>query len=213
MPETAQSGLWDPRDVYRGEASGTWPAADATLGGMQLVMPTSIATTGAFASASINHSGSVTFNACETVALNGVFTAEYDNYKIIIRHGGIGTGGGDVRMRLRVSGTDSTATTDYNFQLLKADATSVTGSRVTTQGNWNISGVNTLAANGISLDIYAPFLSSPTAFRSVNVCRNPDIQDHAGTHELSTSYDGFNIVSFDLLPTDGLISVYGLVGA
>jgi len=142
------------------------------------------------------------------LSLNGVFSADYDNYRIVIRHGAISVGGGDITMRLRASGTDSTATTDYNHQKLEAAASTVSAARVTTQGSWTISGINTDDAGGMIIDIYAPYLSTPTAFRSVTVCRNPDIQDNAGTHELSTAYDGFSINLY--LGTSGRVAVYGM---
>lgn len=214
MPETAQSGLWDPRDVYRGEASGTWPAADATLGGMQLVMPTSIATTGAFASASINHSGSVTFNACATLSLNGVFTSSYDNYMVAIR-GTSSDDAGAVGARLRASTTDASGT-NYAIQRLDASSTTVGAGRVTSHTFTRLMVLDDGQRSGGVAYLFGPYLAQPTAFRSVSASAYLDayIRDWASTHSLSTSYDGITLANeFGAATISGLVSVYGLVGA
>jgi hypothetical protein len=200
-------------------AYGFTSGAPEVLGGMVLITPTSIASTGTGNSSSINANGSVTFSTCETLSLNGVFTADYDNYVVSIRATAGGTTEGSFLARLRSSGTDSTATTDYNSQQLSADSTTITGQRRTADGFFRIGriiGTNDVKAGGYSVSFYGPYLSQPTAFRSTdgNGSGGAAIYDFAGTHELSSSYDGVTLFAGIGGETiSGLVSVYGLVGA
>jgi hypothetical protein len=59
--------------------------------------------------------------------------------------------------------------------------------------------------------LYGPFLSQPTAFRSISADTSSDasIYDAAGTHELSTSYDGITIYPTGV-SLSGLVCVYGM---
>jgi hypothetical protein len=190
----------------------TSAGAPEVLGGMVLITPTSIVSTGTGNSSSIGANGSVTFTSCETVSLNGVFTSTYDNY-FVVYECGPPSGATTLYWRLRSSGTDSTATTDYNAQLLTAESTTVSGERRTADGLMSLGALGTTYRTGVTATIYGPFLSQPTASRSVNAgsVSNASIADVAGTHELSTSYDGITFVCGVVL--SGKVSVYGLVGA
>lgn len=191
-----------------GFTSGSGPEV---LGGMVLVAPASVDVSGTGSSATVNANGSISFTSCTSVSLNGVFTADYDNYMIVTYN--TSTGSLDLS-RLRVAGSDSTATTDYNDQNLVASSTSVSALRTTSSGYWSMwqSGSN-YTPSGTAY-IYGPFLAQPTAFRSLNVDSDaPVLRDYAGTHELSTSYDGITIYTSSTTGRSGLISVYGLVGA
>ena len=75
--------------------------------GLHLITPTSIASTGTGNSSSINTNGSVTFSTCATLSLNGVFSADYDNYMIVMRHVGSDASAFNIDLRLRLSGTDA----------------------------------------------------------------------------------------------------------
>ena len=67
---------------------------------------------------------------------------------------------------------------------------------------------------GDTIYVYGPALAQPTASRNVNAGAqsNAYIGDRAAIHSLSTAYDGLTL--FPASGTfDGLVSVYGLVGA
>jgi hypothetical protein len=183
---------------------------------MVLVAPTSVDKTGTGSTATINSSGSVTFDTCTAVSLNGIFTADYDNYMIVMRLQQFNDST-TLAGRLRVSGTDSTATTDYNTQQLTATATSIAGARNTNEGYWRLTYSSIDYRNGQTIYLYGPKLAQPTAFRNVTVdsFSGGYIYDTAGTHELSTAYDGITVFFASTLTGTftGLISVYGLVGA
>jgi hypothetical protein len=163
----------------------------ATGDGLVSMAPTSIAYSGT--SAGINADGGVDFSAVTSLSLNGVFTSDYDNYLIVVRKvSSVATG---VQGRLRLSGTDATAT-NYTFQLLRADGSAVSGQRFTTQDHVRVFGGGTALRDGGSLQVYGPALAQPTAFRSTTVDSylNANLDDLAGTHSLSTAYDGISFI-------------------
>lgn len=173
--------------------------------GLVTMTPTSIVHSGT--SASINADGSVDFSAVTSLSLNGVFTSAHDNYVVIVRKSMTADTG--VRGRLRLSGTDATAT-NYTFQLLRADGSAVTGERFTTQDHVRVSGGGTAQRDGLSLHIYGPALAQPTAFRGVDVDSylSANLDDLAGTHSLSTAYDGLTLYPASGSMT-GNVAVFG----
>jgi len=186
-----------------------WSAASASeeLGGMVLLTPTSIDYTGT--SATVGTNGSVEFTAVSSLSLNGVFSADYDNYMIV--HRANASAPDNVSFKFRQSGTDSS--TGYTQQLLTANSTNVTGSRSTTVAV-NVSAVYGTQRAGFVLNVYGPFLSQPTAMRSAAILDfdSAAIRDTAATHSVVDSYDGFTTYMGGQNMT-GLVSVYGIRGA
>lgn len=194
-----------------------WSSAqpDEVLGGMVLITPTSITSTGAGNSSSIGTNGSVTFTACTTLSLNGVFTSSFDNYVIVMQTSS--SGGGDLSYRLRASGTDASGA-NYHWQYVRANNTTLSaarGSALTTGaiGSVDITGT---ARDGHLLYLYFPFTASATSTRSVEAYsgfNNPgaEIYDYAGYHSLAASYDGITIYPGSG-SISGLISIYGMRG-
>ena len=204
-------GRWSPNKVRARVLDGTWVSTEE-LGGMVLLTPTSIAYSGT--SASIGANGSVEFSACSSLSLNGVFSADYDNYMVAVS-GTTSNNAGQIRFRMRTSGTDATGS-DYTRQRLSADGTTVSGPRDVSQ----IAGVLGYLDDGLSSGttgvIYGPYLAQPTASRGITASAYNDayIGDYATTHSLSVSYDGITFSpDFGTQTITGLISVYGLVGA
>jgi len=183
--------------------------------GLELIKPTSIASTGTGNSSSINTNGSVTCSSAVTLSLNGVFSSTYDNYLLVVRHVKTGSDLFDsIRIRMRLSGTD--ATTNYTFQDVYADSTTVAGARDTTTAAF-LTSYTDAGHNGFVMYFYGPNLAQPTAVRAVGgYCSGgigtPILRDIAGTHSTATAYDGITLFTstgsrrFDL----GLVAVYGM---
>jgi hypothetical protein len=177
--------------------------------GLILLTPTTIAYTGT--SATISANGSVTFANCTALSLNGVFSADYDNYQIVMNFFGGAGSSQQVFYRLRNSGVDATAT-DYTWQSLLANHTSISSVRTTSTnyGYMVVAGVD--AWSGCIGNIYGPYLSQPTASRSVNsssLSTGSVIWDFATTHSLSSSYDGISLIpGGDHI--SGRVAVYGM---
>jgi hypothetical protein len=144
--------------------------------------------------------------------LNGVFSADYDNYMIVMRHID-STFNAAINTRLRLSGTDA-SDTGYTFQRLDAAGTTIAASRSSSQTSGRVSSVSDSLQNGFALYFYGPFLTQPTAYRSVTVENGGSpgvvgILDYAGTHSVSTAYDGMTFLAASGTIT-GRIAVYGM---
>jgi hypothetical protein len=174
--------------------------------GLVSMTPTSIAHSGT--SASINADGGVDFTAVTSLSLNGVFTSEMDNY-LVVSSVTVAAGIPSLLLQLRASGSDATGT-NYTRQSLDIFGTTRSAARSTSQSSWTITAPDDIAPNGITLHMYGPALAQPTAVRSVTIYSydGASIWDQAGTHSLSTSYDGFTI-SLTSSNITGTIHVFG----
>ena len=180
------------------------------MNGLYLIKPTSIVSTGTGNSSSINTNGSVTFSTCATLSLNGVFSADYDNYMIVMRMNA--SNNASLFMRLRANGTDNTTASSYVRQYYEANGTTIGAGRVT--GDTSVvAGSYPAQRDGMVLNIYGPFLSQPTAYRSITVAGylSAYINDWAATHNQSTAYDGVSFYPDSGLTFTGLLGVYGMV--
>lgn len=174
--------------------------------GLVVMTPTSIAYSGT--SASINADGSVDFSAVTSLSLNGVFTGDYDNYMVAIRNTANGTD--NLCYRLRSSGSDTTTST-YTRQFVYANGTSVTGLRTTLTLAYINAPYNTQSI-GTALYFFGPYLSQPTAARSITVFdqSSAGIYDNASTQSSSTSFDGFTLLTEGAtVAVTGLLTVFG----
>ena len=200
--DTVKFGSLDVTSLYLG-SNEAWTASKP---GMVLLTPTSI--THAGTSASVGANGQVTFTAVTSLSLNGVFSADFDNYVVNMRHNGSADTG--IALRMRSSGTDASGN-DYTYQLLSADSTAVSGSR-TSSTNLGVIGIVSIAQRGgDTAYFFCPFLAQPTAVRTVSAraLSNAAIYDYATTHSLSISYDGFTAFPASGNMT-GTLQVYGV---
>lgn len=179
------------------------------LDGHHLITPTSTAKTGTGSTATINTNGSVTFSSCATLSLNGVFSADYDNYIIMVR-GDVGAFVA-VEARLRLNGTDDSTANSYVRQGLFGSGTSVTSSRVTAN-HTRLGNVDSTQKFGVVVHLYGPFLAQPTAIRSIGALdlSSAYIEDYATTHNQSVAYDGLTLYP-SASTFEGLVCVYGAV--
>jgi hypothetical protein len=143
--------------------------------------------------------------------LNGVFSADYDNYMVVVR-GTVtsGAGGQTWRYRLRASGADNSTASSYVQQYLYASSTSVLGNRYTDNFS-RIMGVYDANQVGFVCNFYGPYLAQPTAARpiAVNSQSGAGMYEFASTHNQSTSYDGLTFFT-DAASLNGRVAVYGM---
>ena len=175
------------------------------INGLVVMTPSSIAYSGT--SASINADGSVDFSAVTSLSLNGVFTSAYDNYMVVMRY--VSGTNDAMNFRLRASGTDNSTANSYVTQSLDASSTAINASRTTS--NLGIAAALASAQrSGFSFYCYGPYLAQPTAFRSINPNGISDarLDDRAGTHNQSTSYDGISFIAASN-NFSGLLTVFG----
>jgi hypothetical protein len=176
--------------------------------GLILLTPTSVDHTGT--SATISANGSVSFTAVTQLRLNGVFSANYDNYIIVQRQLESTTNAEIVYMRLSDGGADNSTASSYVSQTLNAGSTTVAATR-NTADIARISISDGDSNDGFILNVYGPYLAQPTAWRSITCVGDAGarIYDYAGTHNQSTSYDGFNI-TLSGGSISGRVAVYGM---
>ena len=177
--------------------------------GMVLVSPTSIDHSGT--SATLGENGQVTFNAVTSLSLNGVFTADFDNYVISIQHdNATDSNSYSLQGRLRLSGSDASGT-NYTRQRLSASSTTVSAERTTGADLLDI-GRGSGTPSGQTIFVYGPFLAQPTAFRNIGVdsSSGATIGENVMTHSLSTSYDGITIYPGSGKSITGTLTVMGV---
>ena len=168
---------------------------------MTLITPSSVAGSG------VSLSGAkVTFTSAANMTLNGVFST-YDNYLVVIRC--LGNTNINMQLRMVASGTPATGS-NYTTQEIYAAGAVVGAARASgTIASFQFFGSENM--NGTHLHLYGPALAQPTAFRAVGA-RGTDgaqIDECAGTHSLSTSYDGLYISATNGNIT-GALQVYGV---
>lgn len=171
--------------------------------GLIMIRPTSVAGTGVTLS-----NGKVTFASASTISVNGCFTSSYDNYRVMVTSTS-GSTSERLLIRMRASGTDNSGATAYGFSLVQSATSGAwinldfsTGTSSLTCGYKN----STLRSSE-SLDLYAPFLAEQTA---IVVSGQYGVIPFVGggSHNVSTSYDGFSLICATGDVT-GSLRVYG----
>ena len=181
-----------------------------TIAGLKLIVPTSATATGAGSSASVSATGKVTFTSAVTTSVNGCFTSTYDNYLVVVRTKDTIDGQG-FELRLRVGGSDASGS-NYVFQQMHANNTTVAGSRTTGQTKAQVMLTSdTTYGQGTHLYFYQPALAQPTLIRGVSATTFSSVAslyDYVATHSLSTAYDGFTLLNPNGNST-GALTIYG----
>lgn len=148
-----------------------------------------------------------TYTAVASQSVNDVFSATYENYKIIIRQGAQASGG-DHRLKLRVGGADSSASYYLGGEIANVGGTSnISENNVTTGFQINQNNISELST---TMDIIAPFLTEKTRVNGLSTSRYTTTNRgmyFGGVHDLANSYTGFTIINQG--NQTGKIFVYG----
>jgi hypothetical protein len=175
-----------------------------------MVLLTDYTITHAGTSATLTN-GQVTFTAVTSLSLNGVFTAGFDNYVVVL---GCAASASDINVavRLRASGSDNSTASSYTRQILYADSTTIFSSRASADLGGAYAHASSTSRNISVGHFYGPFLAQPTAVRTVIASgyASAYIQDVAITHNQSTSYDGFTLIPGSTTNITGSLQVYGV---
>jgi hypothetical protein len=173
-----------------------------TLGGLSPATPTTIANSGGSASLTEN---TVSFSGVSSVSLNGCFTTDYENYRVLIW--GTASSSNNVQLRMRLAGSDaSTSAYNYGAAYISTGAaafeTGATAQTVAFISRW-ISGVN----NATDIEMANPAIAADTNMTSTTGNGGSRF-DHFAYHDVATAYDGFSIIPGAGTLT-GSIAVYG----
>lgn len=152
------------------------------------------------------------FSAVSSVSLNNVFSATYENYRILATM--TASGACDFYFRLRVGGSDNSTASSYIDERLQADGTTVSCFRQT-ENLATIAGLNSTYRNSFSLDIFRPAVAEVTNYQSQNYysTNNASIRLYAGVHNQSTAYDGLTFFASGGNTFTGKLKIYGYKGA
>lgn len=175
--------------------------------GLVAVAPTSIANSGGSASLS-NYT--VSFSGVSSVSLNGVFSGDYDNYRLIVDVESM-SGENTVYTRFRASGSDATGS---NYE-----STAFYFYGGPTSGIVHFAGVDygwlgTISADGlITADIAWPAVARNTVANVQRVAAQASVAKTVMTvgglrHTVATAYDGITLYPNTGTFT-GSLSIYG----
>ena len=135
-----------------------------------------------------------TFTTVGTVNVNNCFTSDYVNYRLIVKLSASSTTQ-SVSMRMRASGTDSSAS--YYFSGLGSNFSADTTAYFSRSNNATSAIVMISQATGIRslvLDVMNPQLAENTyfhgAYTDFNAALNYSV---GGAHLVATAYDGFSL--------------------
>ena len=153
------------------------------------------------------------FSAVASQSFSDVFSATYNSYKIVVSTI-YGTTATDLRVRLRVSGSDNSSSI-YNFQRLEYSNITLSGGRSTNQTSWaggEFTNSSTVISSG-ELFLSNPFNAVHTTGQSswVSLANGVDLQRidrFDWVHKSNDSFTGFTIFGGAGNIT-GTLSVYG----
>jgi hypothetical protein len=151
------------------------------------------------------HINTTSFSAVASESFNNVFSATYDNYKIVMQ---IATAGNaHVQLRLRASGTDNSTASSYAFNVT---ANNSDGQHTQTNADtkWQITYFTAAADRFFTLEIARPFLAANAEFVSQGN-QNNALQIASGSKLDTNVYDGFTIFG-STGNISGKVFIYGM---
>jgi hypothetical protein len=146
--------------------------------------------------------------AVSSVSVTDVFSATYDNYKIIYTSG---ASSAHQALQLHLTG----ATSAYYAGLFRMASDATTSNLGTNnQSTWLYAGYGGVGSTTLDVDLYDPFIARFTRMKSVwaderdTAANSGFYGTQVGVHRTATSYTGFTIVCGANI-TGGQIIVYG----
>lgn len=151
---------------------------------------------------------STSFSAVASERLDNVFSATYDNYKILINITSGSSAGADLQLRMASAGTADSAARYEVGEYFVGAAVSVTAGNVNSvQANQGQLGrIATDGGCGAEVNMYNPFTTTNTKFTSISAGHTLEVTGTGLT--VTNSYDGFQILASAGNMT-GTVSVYG----
>ena len=172
--------------------------------GLVVQTPTTINVSG---TATIEANGSVSFSAITLLRLNGVFTADYDNY--MITWSGTSSGNTNLGLRFSKAGSDDASGT-YWRRYVTASGTS-TYVYDGTYSQMYLFGSGGTWVNGQTAYIFRPYVNATSAVISQGVYDGGATYyaDLNGLHLVVDQFDGFSIAPGAGTNVTGSITVFG----
>ena len=174
------------------------------VAGLSPSPPSLVANSGGTASLAGN---TVTFTGVSSVSLNGCFTGDYDNYRVLVI--AVGSVDADIMMRLRASGADDTSS-NYAYRYIRGHSGTTLDTVVTTLATAMRVSSSLTTRGTCSFDLFYPFLSAGTTGLGIETGNvlNPTALINGFGHNASSSFDGFTMYPSSGTFT-GTVSIYG----
>jgi hypothetical protein len=153
---------------------------------------------------------SSSFSAVSSKQLDDVFSADYENYKIIINITSASGSGADLSLRMASAGTaDSTASRYRVGEYFVGARNSLTAGSVNNASTslGQLGRIANDAGCGAEVNMFNPFSDNLTKFNSISVGHSLEIT--ATALIVTNSYDGFQILASSGTMT-GTVTVYGI---
>jgi hypothetical protein len=152
------------------------------------------------------------FSGVASQSINDVFSASYDAYRVIITKSYNSGSAGDLRMRLRVAGSDNSTASSYIRRGYYSAAASLSNTPGV-ENYFTIGLANTTTSNQTNfgvLEFFSPFDTVYTglSYHAIGV-NGSEMISGAGWHNQTTSYTGFTIFTNAGQNFHGTISTYG----
>jgi hypothetical protein len=137
------------------------------------------------------------------------FSSTYDNYEIVMS--GKASAGASIGVRMRAAGSDNSTASSYVVQSLISNGATVAAARDTNNIWTYAADFDTTLINGLVMDLFDPFLTTPTGFVLVGFRSNSGAYtfNNCGTHNQNTSYDSMTFIASAGTIT-GKVSVFGV---
>jgi len=126
---------------------------------------------------------------------NDIFSATYDNYKIVLSLKS--STANFLAFRGRTSGT-SNSNANYTFQFIDIGGTGVAAARSVNQTSARVASVNSSTIpNGYAIDLFSPFINEATTFssRGYNSASNASFNDYVGTFYNAAIFDSIEFLA------------------
>jgi hypothetical protein len=149
----------------------------------------------------------IAVSSSASTTVNDVFSSTYKNYKIMLVGASTGASSSEVTMRLRVSGTDTTA--NYAAQEIYSFSTTLAGrSNLFGTDEWYMGDLGTSTTGGVvSFDLTSPNLADRTSYVCNAANGGSTLKITGGAQTDTTQFTGFTLNYAQT--TTGSIFVYG----
>jgi len=181
--------------------------------GLVPVVPTSVTVTGG--TATVNGSGAISFTTASTIALNGVFSSTYRNYKLVLNIDTASVTNAGFYEQLVASGTAAT-TGLYNWAGTWGTSAGAGPGLIAgaSQTSWYVvEMVSGYAAINHVQELFNPFLTKETAISGSGTTYSNAWRGvtYGGFHQSTTSYDGVKFTATSGTVT-GTLQIFGYNG-
>jgi len=150
------------------------------------------------------------FSAVASQSVNDVFSATYDNYKILVDFTDSSLDC-EVTMRLRVAGVDASSAV-YSNRYLHRNTEVNNDSQTSFRWIMELDGATNGHYYSTSMDVKSPFKVEQTIISLSGLLLSslaaPYLEVGSAIHDANTSYDGFTLLASSGTMT-GVVSVYG----